>query len=116
VLLRLATNDWLVSPARHTLAAMSAPCPMLGFTVLVDLHDSVDESRAAVLAQSLTELLAAHGLAASGGGRRQLLFVVSREGSQATETERALVQRWASEWSGEAAITVSDLVDLSPAS
>jgi uncharacterized protein YggL (DUF469 family) len=95
---------------------MSAPCPMLGFTVLIDLHDAVDESRSVALTQTLTELLAAHGLVASGGGRRQMLFVVSREGSQATETERELVQRWASGWSDEAAITVSDLVDLSPAS
>jgi hypothetical protein len=84
--------------------------------VLIDLHDSVDESRSADLSQSLTELLDAHGLVASGGGRRQMLFVVGREGSQATEAERALVQRWAVEWSGEAAIAVSDLVDLSPAS
>ena len=95
---------------------MSAPCPMLGFTVLIDLHDAVDESRSAVLSRTLTELLDAHGLVASGGGRRQMLFVVSRDGSQATEAERALVQRWASEWRDEAAITVSDLVDLSPAS
>jgi hypothetical protein len=41
---------------------------------------------------------------------------VSREGSQATEAERKLVDRWAKEWSSVAAITVSDLVDLSPAS
>ena len=89
---------------------------MLGFTVLIDLHESVDESRSVAVSQSLTDLLAAHGLVASGGGRRQMLFVVSREGSQATEAERELVQRWASEWRNEAEITVSDLVDLSPAS
>jgi hypothetical protein len=45
-----------------------------------------------------------------------LLFIVGREGSQATEAERQLVQRWAAEWSHVAAIAVSDLVDLSPAS
>jgi hypothetical protein len=41
---------------------------------------------------------------------------VSREGSQATEAERQLVESWASEWSDVADITVSDLVDLSAAS
>ena len=88
---------------------------MLGFTVLVNLDDSVEESQSAALTQSLTDLLATHGLVASGGGRRQLLFVVSREGSQATEAERQLVERWASEWRHAASIAVSDLVDLSPA-
>ena len=94
---------------------MSAPCPILGFTVLVDLHESAEESQAGALAQSLAELLASQGLVSSGGGRRQLLFVVGREGSQATEAERELVERWAAEWRDAAAITVSDLVDLSPA-
>jgi uncharacterized protein YggL (DUF469 family) len=95
---------------------MSAPCPILGFTVLVDLHESAEESQAGALTQSLAELLASQGLVSSGGGRRQLLFVVGREGSQATEAERELVERWAAEWRDAAAITVSDLVDLSPAS
>jgi uncharacterized protein YggL (DUF469 family) len=94
---------------------MSAPCPILGFTVLVALRESGD-SQAAAITQSLRELLAAQGLESSGGGRRQLLFVVSREGSQATEAERQLVESWASEWSSIADITVSDLVDLSAAS
>jgi len=95
---------------------MSAPCPILGFTVLADLRASVEEAQGEEMVRALMDLLATHGLVASGGGRRQLLFTVSREGSQATEAERQLVQRWAAEWSSVAAITVSDLVDLSPAS
>jgi len=95
---------------------MSAPCPILGFTVLADLRASVEEAQGEEMVRALMELLATHGLVAIGGGRRQLLFTVSREGSQATEAERQLVQRWAAEWSSVAAITVSDLVDLSPAS
>jgi uncharacterized protein YggL (DUF469 family) len=95
---------------------MSAPCPILGFTVLVDLRPSTEESQGGALTQSLAELLAAHGLVSSGGGVRQLLFVIGREGSQATEAERQLVERWAAEWSHVAAITVSDLLDLSAAS
>jgi len=94
---------------------MSAPCPILGFTVLVDLRESAEEAQGEELAQSLTALLAAQGLESSGGGRRQQLFVVSREGSQATEAERQLVERWASEWSDVAEVTVSDLLDLSAA-
>jgi uncharacterized protein YggL (DUF469 family) len=95
---------------------MSAPCPILGFTVLVDLRGPAEESQRGALTQSLAELLASQGLVSSGGGGRQLLFVVGREGSQATEAERQLVQRWAEEWSHVAAISVSDLVDLSRAS
>lgn len=95
---------------------MSAPCPILGFTVLIDLRAPADESRARDLKRSLAELLESHGLVSSGGGRRQLLFVVGREGSQATEAERQLVERWADGWRDAAAITVSDLVDLSAAS
>ena len=95
---------------------MSAPCPILGFTVLIDLHESAEESQAGALTLSLAQLLATQGLVSSGGGRRQLLFVVGREGSQATEAERQLVERWADEWRDAAAITVSDLVDLSAAS
>jgi uncharacterized protein YggL (DUF469 family) len=95
---------------------MSAPCPILGFTVLVDLHESAGESQADALTQSLAELLASQGLVSSGGGRRQLLFVVGREGSQATEAERQRVKDWAETWSHVATIAVSDLVDFSPAS
>ena len=118
---------WLAYPAHRTFPepargdrsnarVMSAPCPILGFTVLIDLRDPADLSQAGALTQSLAELLASQGLESSGGGRRQLLFVVGRVGSQATEAERQLVERWASEWRDAAAITVSDLVDLSPAS
>ncbi len=95
---------------------MSAPCPILGFTVLIDLHESSDESAADALTSSLAKLLASQGLVSSRGGRRRMLFVVGREGSQATEAERQLVEQWADEWRAAAAITVSDLVDLSPAS
>jgi len=95
---------------------MSAPCPILGFTVRIGLHESAPEAQGAALTQSLTQMLATHDLVASGGGRRQLLFIVSREGSQATEAERRLVEGWASKWSDVADIAVSDLVDLGPAS
>jgi len=101
---------------RPNASLMSAPCPILGFTVLIDLHESAEESKAGELTESLSELLASQGLVSSGGGRRQMLFVVGREGSQATEAERQLVERWAAEWKQVAAVTVSDLVDLSPAS
>ena len=95
---------------------MSAPCPILGFTVLIDLHESAEETQAGALTLSLAQLLSTQWLESSGGGRRQLLFVIGREGSQATEAERQLVEHWAAEWGRVAAITVSDLVDLSPAS
>ena len=58
---------------------MSAPCPILGFTVFIDLRAPAEESQRGALTQSLAELLASQGLVSSGGGGRQLLFVVGEE-------------------------------------
>jgi hypothetical protein len=52
----------------------------------------------------------------AGGGRRRSRFVVRREGSQATEADRRLVLAWAAERGDVADISVSELVDLNPAS
>jgi hypothetical protein len=38
--------------------------------------------------------------------------VISREGSQATHSDRELVLEWAERWSWIADIEVSDLIDL----
>jgi len=41
-----------------------------------------------------------------------LAFIVSREGSQATNNDREIVRAWSNRWSNVALITVGDLVDL----
>jgi len=96
--------------------ALSAPCPVLGFTILIELHDSVDDSRSEALRHALAALLETNGLAMVGGGRRRARFEVRREGSQATEADRRLVAAWAAEQGDVASVSVSDLIDLNPAS
>ena len=106
------------TPAPRTSAPphLSAPCPILGFTVLIELHDSVDDARGEALRSALAELLETNGLTMEGGGRRRSRFVVRREGSQATEADRRLVTAWSAERSDVAGISVSELMDLNPAS
>lgn len=93
---------------------MSAPCPILGFIILIELRDSADDAHADALRAALGELLESNGLTLAGGGRRRSRFVVRREGSQATEADRRLVEGWAAERGDVASVTVSDLVDLDP--
>lgn len=95
---------------------VSAPCPVLGFTILIELQDSADDSRGEALRRALAELLETNGLAMVGGGRRRARFEVRREGSQATEADRRLVTAWGAEQADVARISVSDLIDLNPAS
>ena len=97
-------------------APMSAPCPILGFTIQIELHDFIDDSRGEALRTALEELLESNGLTMAGGGRRRSRFVVRREGSQATEADRRLVLAWAAERGEVADVSVSDLIDLNPAS
>lgn len=95
---------------------MSAPCPILGFTIQIELRDSIDDSRGEALRTALEELVESNGLTMAGGGRRRSRFVVRREGSQATEADRRLVLAWAAERGEVADVSVSDLIDLNPAS
>jgi uncharacterized protein YggL (DUF469 family) len=92
---------------------MSAPCPLLGFTVGLRLQQSTHDARAAELVADLLRLLDRHGLTAGGGGHRVMEYVVTREGSQATEPDRELVTDWASAWATLAEIAVGPLTDLS---
>lgn len=86
---------------------MSAPCPILGFIVTIALPD---DGVAAV--RDLVDVLEAHGLTARHGVGQVIELVVHREGSQATDADRAIVRDWAARWSGRATVTVGDLIDL----
>jgi uncharacterized protein YggL (DUF469 family) len=93
---------------------LSAPCPILGFTVLIELHDSVADARGEALRSALGALLESNGLTMAGGGRRRARFEVRREGSQATEADRRIVAAWAEEQDDVASVSVSELIDLTP--
>ena len=82
---------------------MSAPCPRFGFIVTL----APEEPR---IVEDFQRLLTGHGLEATRAGT--LAFIVSREGSQATNNDREIVRAWSNRWSNVALITVGDLVDL----
>ena len=90
---------------------MSAPCPILGFVVTARLRSTDTGADSESLHDSLIEVLESNGLMADRGDRR-LEYVVSREGSQATQADRELVLEWAKRWNQIAAIEVSDIIDL----
>jgi uncharacterized protein YggL (DUF469 family) len=95
---------------------MSAPCPVLGFVVVVVLDESTSEERVQAMIRDLREALEAHGLLMSGGDAgRRLEYVVTGIGVQATDADRDVGLQWGTRWPGDAVITVSELVDLNQA-
>jgi uncharacterized protein YggL (DUF469 family) len=91
---------------------MSAPCPVFGFVVRATIDATVGRETIDALIDDLVELLEANGMTMGGGGDRLLEFVISRDGAQATDTDRQLVIEWAGSWAHVARFDVSDLVDL----
>src|SRR5215216_770885 len=91
---------------------MSAPCPTFGFVVAMKLRPNAAEAERATLVDEFIDLLERHGLVTGDGKGRAREFVVSREGSQATDADRALVREWAAQQAHRAEIDVGDLVDL----
>jgi len=96
-------------------AAVSPPCPTFGFTIQVEPRATVDFT---ALADDLRRLAQANGLVVARRGARDprpLAFDVTREGSQATQADRELLLEWAARWNRVAAISVTDLGDMSSA-
>ena len=84
---------------------MSAPCPSFGFVVRTPAGRD-----AGALCRSLTERLAPAGLVVDD--RRESSIVITREGSQATESDRQLVIGLLADELHAGDATVSDLIDL----
>jgi len=87
---------------------MSAPCPTFGFLVRAP-----SDWDAGALRRGLSERLASAGLVVDERRTRADAIVITREGSQATESDRQLVIALLSDELNVAGATVSDLVDLS---
>ena len=91
---------------------MSAPCPTFGFIVY-----GASDHDASGLCNELAARLADTGLvvdhAAGHAAGRASALVVTREGSQATESDRQLVLELLNAFPNAAAVKVSELVDLS---
>lgn len=90
---------------------MTAPCPALGFCVVIDVTgDSavpLDELR-----RAWTDFLETRGLYCMSTEGRPLTFVVASEASQATETDRAAARTWLTARPELRAWSVGDLEDL----
>lgn len=86
---------------------MSAPCPTFGFIV----HVSPDHD-ASALRSELAERLADTGLVVSRIGGVATELVITREGTQATESDRQLVIELLNGFPNAGTVKVSDLVDL----
>lgn len=91
---------------------VSAPCPIFGFVFTARLRATSTEAESKSLVDDLMNVLESNGLVTGGSPARNLEFVISREGSQATHSDRELVLEWAERWSWIADIEVSDLIDL----
>ena len=91
---------------------MSAPCPALGLRVVVDGRAGVAAPALAAFVADLRRTLEADGLSIAPGDGRASTYVVTRDGSQATDADRRLILQWARRWAEIAAVTVSDVVDL----
>lgn len=86
---------------------MSAPCPIFGFVV----HTAAGRD-AHALARVLKERLATSGLVVDETERSAATLVITREGSQATESDRQLVIDLLEDDASARGATVSQLVDL----
>jgi hypothetical protein len=84
---------------------MSAPCPTFGFIVR-----ATADRDAGALRRTLTERLAPAGLLVDD--RRETTIVITREGCQATESDRQLVIALLADELNVGNATVSDLIDL----
>jgi hypothetical protein len=93
---------------------VTAPCPILGFTVTITLRRDASPAERQEIVGSLVDLLRRHDLTGSVRGDRVVDVVVRRDGSQATDADRALVRGWAGQWAARAAVAVGDVVDLTP--
>lgn len=91
---------------------MSAPCPMFVFSVSIVPRPRADGLEADAVTRQLFSLLDANGLTAERElAACGLKFVISREGTQATQADRELVMSWANRWREMAVIAVGDLSD-----
>jgi uncharacterized protein YggL (DUF469 family) len=94
---------------------VSAPCPALGFVVELEPAVGLAAERLATLRAEWAAFLDARGLRGREQGvGTQLRFEVESEASQATQNDRAAVERWLATRAEIARCRVGDIHDLRP--
>jgi uncharacterized protein YggL (DUF469 family) len=91
---------------------MTAPCPALGFHVVMESTVDFDSARHDELLDAWTDFLENRGLYCGGGGRDRMEFVVASEASQATENDRVAARAWLASRAELRTWHVGDLEDL----
>jgi len=94
---------------------VSAPCPALGFVVELEPVAGLSAERLTKLRDEWAAFLDERGL--RGREQRvgtQLRFEVESEASQATQNDRAAVERWLSTRAEVGGCRVGDIHDLRP--
>jgi hypothetical protein len=94
---------------------VSAPCPALGFIVELEPAEGLAAERLTTLRTEWAAFLDERGL--RGREQRvgtQLRFEVESEASQATQNDRAAVERWLSTRAEVGGCRVGDIHDLRP--
>lgn len=96
---------------------MSAPCPVFGFVLDVELANTLTPAEARDLHRAFsTQLIEPRGLICADrlNGHRWTLEVRS-EASQATDADRCAAEAWAREQPEIVGVTVGPLVDFASA-
>ena len=92
---------------------MTAPCPALGFVVLIEPVAGLGEAERDDLLRAWSALLDERGLYANGRfGAGRSAIVVSSESSQATENDREAARAWLASRPELRHVSVGDLEDL----
>jgi hypothetical protein len=92
---------------------MTAPCPILGFHLELELGPSVPNSDSETLFSALMTLLSRRGLEADGVRRGRIWsYRIRGEGTQATDADRTAILEWASTHTGIVAQRASRIYDL----
>jgi uncharacterized protein YggL (DUF469 family) len=91
---------------------MTAPCPALGFHVVLDSVADLDAAGHDAFLDAWTDFLDDRGLHCRGGGRDRMEFVVASEASQATENDRVAARAWLASRPELRTWRVGDLEDL----
>lgn len=94
---------------------MSAACPVFGFDVTFTPAAGADPAALDALGADFVELLLGpQGLSAEPGRGGRWRHTITRDGGQATNSDREAVVAWAAARARIAACDVGPLVDLSP--
>jgi len=91
---------------------VSAPCPTLGFRLGFTIEHAVAEARGASVRAAFLEAVAAHGLVAEATSGEAFDFVITADGTQATESDRERVVAWLDGHPEVASHRTGPLIDL----